>query len=348
MVNAKLTFFNMKYRLLLAIIGLTAFIQSNNAQNVTVSAEMDSTLIFIGGQIDLRLQMSQPADIQVDFPLLTDTIIKEIEIVKASRLDTLSRENQRLLIQQTYTITSFDSGLHYIPPIVFEEASKKLGQKIETNHLSLMVVNPFEEVDPQKGITDIKMPLNTPFHLSELLKYWPWLLGVIILAGIITLVVMKLTGKKVSANIFKKEEPQLPPHEIAIQELDKIKEEKLWQRHLEKAYYSRVTDTLRRYIEDRYEFSTMEQTSDEILESFKGIEDIDKKSLENLKTILTTADLVKFAKHEPLPDENDLNMINAYFFINQTKRVEIKSLEEEKEAMMQAEEEQNEKAVPNK
>ncbi|MCU4165159.1 hypothetical protein [Carboxylicivirga caseinilyticus] len=346
MVNAKLTYFNIKVRLLLALIGLTSFIQSNYAQNVTVSAEMDSTMIFIGGQIDLRLQMSQPADLEIAFPLLTDTIIKEIEIVKAGKLDTLSRENQRLLIQQTFTITSFDSGLHYIPPIVFEEASNKLSQQIETNHLSLMVVNPFEEVDPQKGITDIKMPLNTPFHLSELLKYWPWILGMFVLAGIITLVIMKLTGKKMPVNIFKKEEPQLPPHEIALKELDKIKEEKLWQRNLVKAYYSRVTDTLRHYIEERYEINAMEQTSDEIMSSFKGREDIDNKSLDNLRTILNTADLVKFAKHEPLPDENDLNMINAYFFINQTKQEEIKTLEEEKEALMKKEEETE--AVTNK
>ena len=39
----------------------------------------------------------------------------------------------------------------------------------------------------------------------------------------------------------------------------------------------------------------------------------------NLKQILTTADLVKFAKYKPYPDENDMSMVNAYLFVNQTK-----------------------------
>lgn len=341
MVNAKLTYFNIKTRVMLLVFGMLS-LATTKAQNVSVSAEMDSTMIFIGGQIDLRLQMSQPADMQLDFPLMTDTITANVEIVKAGNIDTLNTENQRLLLQQTYTITSFDSGLHYIPPIVFEEAAKKLGHTLQTNNMSLMVVNPFSEVDPQKGITDIKMPRETPFLFAELVKYWPWLLGLILFSGIVTLVAMKYFGRKIPIKIFNKEVPKLPPHETALKELDKLKEEKLWQRDMVKTYYSRLTDTLRRYIEERFEINAMEQTTDETTLALKNIDDVDKKSLNNLNDILSTADLVKFAKHEPLPDENDLSMINAYFFINQTKVDEVKSLEEEKEAMLKKIEEEAE------
>lgn len=308
------------------------------AQNVTASATLDSTVIFIGGQIDLKLQLSHPDNMELALPQLTDTITKNIEIVRFNEPDTLSRENNRLLIEQSYRITSFDSGLHYIPPIVFEEASEKLGKRIQTDAMALMVANPFEEVDPQKGIFDIKQPVNTPFHLSELYKYVPWVLGFILAAGIITFILLKFLGREVPVKIFKKEEPVIPAHIKALESLDKIKGEKLWQHNRIKEYYSGVTDTLRHYIEERFKIRAMEQTTDEIMDSFTGVDIRDGKSIDNLRQILITADLVKFAKHEPLPDENDLSMINAYFFVNQTKEEELKSLEEEKEAMLKKEE----------
>lgn len=327
-------------------LGFTLFlslllISSNGvkAQEVSVTAQLDSTVIFIGGQIDLKLEVSQPENLNVTFPLLTDTITQNIEIVKAGSLDSIPQDNNRILLQQTYRITSFDSGLHYIPPIQFELANAELTRPIETEAMALMVVNPFEEVDPQKGITDIKTPLNTPFHLSELYRYWPYLVGLIVLGLIIALVVFRYYNREVNIPLLKKEKPKVAPHVVALNRLDHIKEEKLWQRDLVKRYYSDVTDTLRHYIEERFQIRAMEQTTDEIMDAFKSVDLREVKSIDNLKQILQAADLVKFAKHEPLPDENDLSMINAYFFVNQTKQEVMKSLEEEKADMLKQEEE---------
>jgi len=328
MINSK--FIHLMTKWLLAMLALLLTPAMTKAQNVSATATLDSTIIFIGGQIDLKLQLSQPNELEIDFPLLTDTVTKAIEIVRFGKLDTLNTENGRLLIEQNYRITSFDSGLHYIPPIVFEEASQKLNQAIQTEAMALMVVNPFEEVDPEKGLTDIKKPIETPFHLSEMYKYLPWVLGVLLLTGIIVFVIMKFYGNKDTAKIFAKEAPTIPPHIKALGELDRLKKEKLWQHNRVKEYYSGVTDTLRHYIEGRFQIRAMEQTTDEIMDAFSAVDITDVKSIDNLKQILLTADLVKFAKHEPLPDENDLSMINAYFFVNQTKEEVMKSLEEEK------------------
>ena len=332
MINSKFIQLITKPLSALTILLLPAF--GLKAQNVTATAELDSTVILIGGQIDLKLQLSQPNNLQLSFPLLTDTVTKDVEIVRRGELDTLNAENGRLLIEQNYRITAFDSGLHYIPPIVFEEAGKKLNRTIQTEAMALMVVNPFEDVDPQKGIVDIKQPLETPFHLSEMYKYLPWVLGVLLLAALITFIIMKFFGRKIPVKLFVKEKPVIPPHIRALNELERLKKEKLWQHNRVKEYYSGLTETLRRYIEERFKIRAMEQTTDEIMDSFKGVDVSGLKSIENLKQILLTADLVKFAKHEPLPDENDLSMINAYFFVNQTKEEEMKTLEEEKAEML--------------
>lgn len=329
MRNSNTIFLHLK-AVLVSLVLLLSLAVYSSAQGVSVSAQLDSTVIFIGGQIDLKLEATQPEGFKVHFPMLTDTVVNKVEIVKSGAIDTISSSGKQLVMSQTYRITSFDSGLYYIPPIQFEIAEGELLKRVATQPMSLMVVNPFEEVNPEKGITDIKIPMDTPFLLSELYKYLPYILGLFLLAIVLTFAIMYLTKKKTPLQLFTKEKPKLPPHELALSRLDHIKEDKLWQRGLIKEYYSEITDTLRHYIEDRFKIRALEQTTEEIIHSFDGVELNNGQTIKNLQQILSTADLVKFAKHEPLPDENDFSMINALFFVNQTKVEEVKSLEEEK------------------
>ena len=119
-------------------------------------------------------------------------------------------------------------------------------------------------------------------------------------------------------------------YERTLKELDEIKQSKLWQQGKEKEYFTSITDTLRRYLVDRFGINAMEKTSAEILDSVKGIDEI-VPAFEKLEQVLKLADFVKFAKFRPLPDENDLSLVNAYFFVNQTKPVEIPNPEEAKD-----------------
>ena len=84
----------------------------------------------------------------------------------------------------------------------------------------------------------------------------------------------------------------------------------------QKEYYTKLTDTLRRYIEERYGFSAMEMTSTEIIERLMQT---DQQSLDELRQLFMTADLVKFAKYSTMINENDANLVSAIDFINQTK-----------------------------
>jgi hypothetical protein len=178
---------------------------------------------------------------------------------------------------------------------------------------------------------DIKDIAKPQFVLWDYLWYilYP-LLGLCLLGGIAYLIYRLKTKKSLIP--FKKAEIILPPHLIAIKELDEIKAKKLWQQGRTKEYHSEVTDTLRIYMERRFSISAMEQTSSEILDELKGVSQADFV-YDNLKQILFLADFVKFAKYQPLPDENELSLVNAYLFVNGTKIEEIveKEKEEEKE-----------------
>ena len=167
----------------------------------------------------------------------------------------------------------------------------------------------------------IKNVWKPPFVLAD---YYPWIFGVLLTLFLICVVayVIKRMRNRQSILPFKKPEPKLPPHEQAIKELDEIKQQKLWQQGRSKEYYTLITDTLRRYIVDRFGINAMEMTSGEILDIIRKQQEA-TSVYESLKQIMQLADFVKFAKMNPLPDENDLSLMNAYLFINQTKVEEI-------------------------
>jgi hypothetical protein len=182
------------------------------------------------------------------------------------------------------------------------------------------------KIDTTKGPVDIKPPYSAPVSLKEVT---PYILGIILIAAILFFIFYYIKWKKKNVPLFRKpEKPLEPAHIIALRELDRIKAQKLWQSEKIKQYYSEVADTVRAYIENRFDIPAMEQTSAETIGVFKQNKElIDGTSLDQVQHILSLADLVKFAKYTPLPDDNNLTLMNAYFFVNQTKKAEIKTPE---------------------
>ena len=309
----------MKNKLLLIYLLAIPLCSSAFGQHVSVSASLDSTLMLIGGQMNFRLEVIQPAGLDVVIPVFTDTITKNIEVIRYSKPDTV-RNGDMLSIARLYRITSFDSGLHYIPPVEIEYRLGEMVEKQQSQSLGLLVLNPFSEVDPEKGIFDIKQPMTLPFTFAELIRYLNWALLFMLVSSLLTLGIYWWVKKRnpIKELIFK-EKPKEPPHIIALRELDKIKTEKIWQKGHIKLYYSQLSDVFRKYMEDRFNFPAMEQTTPEILQSLKTIELPEEKLKLWTEAFLEMADLAKFAKYEPIPDENDSNLNEAYYFVNQTK-----------------------------
>ena len=110
---------------------------------------------------------------------------------------------------------------------------------------------------------------------------------------------------------------KLPPHQVAMTEIERIKADRKWAEEDSKEYYTQLTDTLRNYIKERYGFNATEMTSSEIIERL--LQEQDEQALAELRQLFTTADLVKFAKWTTLINENDANLVSAIDFINQTK-----------------------------
>lgn len=319
----------MKYNLKLIILFLAlsfAGCYSVFAQQLKANATIDSVQAKIGQPVKLTLELIQPKDLIVNFPLFTDTVKANVDVINQSTIDT-TIEQSHLLLKQEITIMSFDSGFYYFPGFEFAIDSSNGGGSIVSNPV-VLTIHTFE-VDTAKAIFDIRAQKEVPYTFRELL---PWLIGTIVFFALVLFAIYMIRRIKNKEPIFTvKEKPVDPPHIIALNELDQLKASKLWQTDRVKEFHTKLTDILRNYIEVRFEVPALEQTSEEILNALKRC-DINKKStMDNLKQILHLADMVKFAKMKPLADENDLSLMNAYFIVNQTKQEEVKSLEETRE-----------------
>lgn len=280
------------------------------AKQPTIVAFIDSSQIMIGEQTLLRLEITIDKKSKVQLPVYHDTLVKGIEILHVSQFDTVDIGDNYIQIKYNYLITAFDSALYLIPP--FRLIARK--DTFYSNELTLKVSSP--AINPVAAkFYDIKDVFNPRLVLADYIDILFYTLGICILVLVISIFIRR---KKQKSNFpFKQERDVISPHIYAIQALDKIKEQELWQQGKDKEYHSQISNIIRIYIIERFYVNVMEMTSGETLQNVKKIPEINTV-FNNLKQILLLADLVKFAKYHPLAEENELSITNAYLFVNTT------------------------------
>lgn len=303
-------------RYLFLITLLVALTGRAVAQSVTVDATIDSLQILIGEQTKIKLQVSLDTDKRAMFPVYTDTLIRGVEIIDVAKPDTqLLNDGRRSLITQEYTVTSFDSALYYLPPMKVIVDNKPYLSKA----LALKVYSiPVDTLHPDQFFGP-KTVMQAPFAWED---WYVAIACVLLFAPFLLLLIYLVKRIRDNKPIIRKVkvEAKLPPHQLAIQEIERIKSEKVWQKGLPKEYYTELTDAIRTYIKNRFGFNALEMTSSEIIDHLLEMED--KEAIKDLRELFLTADLVKFAKHNPMMNENDANLINAIDFVNDTKEKE--------------------------
>ena len=293
------------------------------AQKITVQAHIDSASILIGSQTHLKFAVTQKPGKTVVFPNFKDTIVAGLELVAPYTLDTTKTPDGLLQVTQNCVVTSFADSLLYIRPFPFIAAN---GDTVWSKSLSIKVVQPYKIDTTKQTITDIKNVFKPKFDWLNFLK-WMLLAFLIVALLIVTyFIIRRYVQKKPVFNVFSNE-AVLTPYELALNKLDKIKQEKAWQHNRAKEYHTELTDVVRQYIEETFGISSMEMTSDEILEHLESLKYDKKSAYDGLKQILKLADLVKFAKWNPGPEEHELSLLNSYLFVNQTKTEEVKPIE---------------------
>jgi hypothetical protein len=311
-------------KLIISVLLLSTIISSAVCQDVKVTSAFDTSRIFIGDQLKFTVTVDKPSGLNLTLPFFKDTICKNIEIVSGPFVDSLSNAG-RVKIIQKYLVTSFDSGLYQVKPVFAETKSANGLKRFYSDYSALEVTR--IKIAPQDStakIYDIIKPYRSPLTLGEIL---PWLLLAMLLAfatWIAIRYIRKLKNSREGADIVFNPDPA---HVIAFHELEKLREEKLWQKGELKKYYTRLTEILRQYLENRFKVYSLELTTNETLAALVKTGFRKDATYDNLKTILTAADLVKFAKQIPEPSENDLRFQQSWDFVLSTKEAEVEARE---------------------
>ena len=281
---------------------------------IVVSASIDSTMLMLGDQTAMHLEVTHDATEQVVLPTWGEQLQDGIEIVEKGKIDTTTLPDGRVQLKQDLMLTSFKDSLFAIEPLVAISGNDSFW----ADPIALNVIQPFE-VDSTNAITDIKDIEKAPIW------WWGILRWVLLVVGLLLLVDLGFWLWKKYDKFRQKEEepvdPELlrPADEVALEKLDEIKAQKIWKDGKVKEYQTELTDVVREYIGRRFEVHSTEKTSDETLREMKPL--IDKDLYGRLSKMLQLADLVKFAKWHTTPDENESALTTAYDFVNETKIV---------------------------
>jgi hypothetical protein len=294
---------------------LVAFAVNLSVKAQQISNSIQPGKIFMGEPVELAFIIEFPDSLQLEMPVFNEQITQKIEILDYGKTDTLQtgdRNTRR--IQRTLRITSWEEGFHPVEPFTFRFLALNDTIEVESEPL-LLEVEPFL-IDEHTDLKDIKSLLAAPITFREIL---PWFLIATAVTAIVTGLVLYLKRRKPKApapTIWEK--PDIPAHIAAISSLEKLKSQKLWQQGKIKQYHSELTDILRHYMEKRFTINAMEMTSAEIMSAFAGKPE-DIRAEEILWECLQLADLVKFAKHIPESNENEISMEAAFEFVNLTR-----------------------------
>ena len=284
------------------------------AAQATVEATIDSIEILIGQQVEVSVRATAKEGSKVVFPDFRpqQMITPGVEVVSHKDSATVGIDNGMAVFTHKYRLTSFDGKLYYLPPFTV----KVNGKTFKSKSLALKVLEvPVDttKLDQFYGPKDVQ---DNPFEGSDWSAvFWLSVLMLVVMIVAYWLYLRLRDNKPIIASI--KIVKKLLPHQKALKEIEVIKAEKMVTSENQKEYYTKLTDTLRKSIEERYGFSAMEMTSSEIIDRLTETQD--RQALDELRMLFQTADLVKFAKYSTLINENDMNLVNAIEFINKTK-----------------------------
>ena len=271
----------------------------------SVQAKIDPIEMLIGEQAQVTLTIQAKDNANIEWPKLQprQMLVPGVEIISTRHPDA-----HTMLI----TLTSFDGSLYHLPAFNV----KVDGKELKSSDLALKVVEVEVDTTQLNKMFPPKDVQDNPFDWQDWsLSFWLSILLLLLVALTYYLYIRLRAGKPIITHI--KIVKRLLPHQKAMKEIEQIKAEKMVTSENQKEYYTKLTDTLRRYIEERYGFSAMEMTSSEIIGRLMASGD--QQSLTELTQLFMTADLVKFAKYSTMINENDQNLVNAIDFINQTK-----------------------------
>ncbi len=283
---------------------------------VSVSSRVDKSKITIGDLIQYTVTVTHGEKVQVEMPG-TGANLGGFEI-RNYKVEEPKKQKDQVLSTATYTISTFITGEFAIPPltVAYKMPGDTIRYFLSTDRIKIVV----ESVKPSQAgdIKDIKPPL-------EILRNW-WLIARNVGIGLLIAVAAALgwigyrRWKQGKGLIPVRQAPPRPPHEVALESLERLRNSGLLEKGEIKAFYIELSEIIRRYVEGRYFIIAMEMTTTEVLQNLSGASVTDEEMV-LFRAFLEQCDLVKFAKYIPSAGENESAMDEAHDIVEKTKVV---------------------------
>ena len=316
--------------LILALLSTTAI----KAQKVEVEGKVESKDVQVGKPFTLDLSLKVPYGWFVEWnDFAIDTLSEQLDIIKRSEVERTADADSNVIVKQQLTLMTFDTGQIQLPSVgltyakSFDDPDRLKAYTDPINLYSTTIT-----VDTTMAYKPIVEPIAAPIQMKEV---YPWLLGVLLLAllvfGIWYLLKRRKSRVDADGNIIHG--LVIPPYDKAVDDLKRLREEKMWQSGKVKEYFSSLTDIAREYIEGQFGVNAVEMTTDDILEEIKPLH-FKKETYDKLKDTMEVADLVKFAKYSASTLESDTALTSMTEFVNEsyTHYQELKAKEEAEKA----------------
>ncbi|MCU0378021.1 MAG: hypothetical protein MUC78_07135 [Bacteroidales bacterium] len=302
------------------LVTLISLLLSAKGQEINVTSLPDTTSILIGDQTGFTVSATIPAGIIASLSSAADTLAGKIIILGKPGRDTILTEGGDIMVTDRYLITAFDSGNYEIPPFYVEVISGDSLKRFYSDYSFIKVERPaVTPADTTDVIFDIVPPRDAPVTFGEIL---PWL----IIAAFSTLLfwlLARFLPRNPLRRFVKPQPPREPAHVIALRELNSLKEEELWQKGEIKHYYSRLSDIMRRYIDNRYGIMSPELTTDETVRMLHKASVLKQNELSLVKELLSLSDMVKFAKYLPGGEMHEISFNDAMKFVDITREPDL-------------------------
>lgn len=290
----------MKFSRISLLICLLLLMQRTaDAQSASVKARVDAQQIAVGDQIKLFIEAAHtPKQERLQWANIPDTF-HSLEVIERGKIDTVS-QGDLVTYTQRLLITGFDSGSFKIPAFAFSVIpSSGSAYTLSTDSFEVLVQTlPVDTTKPFKGIKDI-IPVERSW------QEYLWLIVGAVIAIVLIAVAIHYFRKNKKVPI-PPPTPKKPAESVdakALRLLEELERQQLWQANRVKEYYSQLSEILRSYIEERFQTPALELTTDELLHKAQSHKEMSLQ-YDKLSIILTTADLAKFAKAQPLPYEH--------------------------------------------
>ena len=299
-------------------MALLAFAFGLNAQNVEVEGKVKSTDVQVGKPFTLDLSLKVPYGWFVEWnDFIQDTLSEQIDIIKRGNVERTADADSNVIVKQQLTLMTFDTGQIQLPAVGLTYAQsfddpmrlQAFTEPIELYATTIVV----DTLQPYKPIVE---PIAAPIRMKDV---FPWILVALlaILIGLGMWFFLKRRKAKVDENGNVVKGPLIPPYTKAIDDLKRLREEKMWQSGKVKEYFSSLTDIAREYIEGQFGVNAVEMTTDDIMEEIKPLH-FSKEAYDKLKDTMEVADLVKFAKYSATALESDTCLNNMTDFVNES------------------------------